>query len=146
MNLGEFKSRTCPADACWRDRTFLDGGVRVDLGTGWKAFMIEEHCANKHGCVRRGVGEYNDAIGVHEQNSNITFRVIEAKSSGSLADALPQLQKGADYIDRAIGNERALFRAEVHTLPHPHTSVRATKFIEIKSRGLRVPVEVVSSA
>lgn len=57
--------------------------------------MIEEHCSNNHGCVSKRVGEYNDAIGIYQQDSNITFRLIEAKSSASLADALPQLQKGA---------------------------------------------------
>ena len=145
MNLDDFKERTCSKDACWRDQGFRDGGVIVSLGTGWKAFMVEQHCANEHGCVRRAVGEYNDAIGVHEQDSNITFRLIEAKSSASLADALPQLQKGADYLDRAIGAVRAKFSAEVHTRPQPKTSVRVTRHIEIRSRRHRVPVQIVAS-
>jgi len=145
VTLDDFRSRTCATAACWRREQFTDGGVNVRLGQGWKAFMLEEHCANKHGCVKRGVGEYNDAIAVHEQDSNITFRVIEAKSSGSLADSLAQLQKGADYLDQAIGNVRAEFTAEVHTRPRPATSVRVPKHIEIRSRRRRVQVEVMSS-
>lgn len=145
MNLGDFKTYTCAKDACWRDKTFADGGVTVQLGTGWKAFMIEEHCANKHGCVKNGVGEYNDAIGVHEQDSNITFRVIEAKASGSLSDALSQLQKGADYLDEVIGSLHAKFTAEIHTLPQPAISLRVQKSIQIPSRQERVPVKVMAS-
>jgi len=145
MELADFKARTCAKAACWRRENFTDGGVIVRLGTGWRAFMIEQHCANKHGCVKERVGGYNDAIGVHEQDSNVTFRVIEAKASGSFADSLPQLQKGADYLDGTVGSIHAKFTAEIHTLPQPATSVRVRKSIKIPSRQLRVSVVVKSS-
>jgi hypothetical protein len=146
VNLHEFRSRTCQNAACWRSETFTDGGVNVQLGAGWKALMIEEHCANQHGCVGHRVGQYNDAIAIHEQDSNITFRVVEAKSSGSLSASLRQLQKGADYLDAAIENNvHAKFRAEIHTLPGPDISVRVGKYITIRSRGCRVTVELMSS-
>ena len=145
MNIDDFKALACETGACWKCREFTDGGVRVVLGAGWCAFMLDEHCTNKHGCVgaKHRKGEMCDAIGVHEQDNNDRFRIIEAKRGGVASKAMIQLQHGADYLDAAIGPAvKARFTAELHTGPGPASTARAFNSIEIRSRKLRVPVAI----
>lgn len=112
--------------------------------------MLESHCSNRSRCRRRRrgnrhsrSGEFCDAIAIFGQDSNTTYRLIEAKSDGSLAHARSQLQKGADYLDPLATDAQDRFTAEVHAKAGPKVTARAQKYVLIRSRGERVPVQIL---
>jgi hypothetical protein len=148
VKLKDAKTALCPNQRCWRCRGFTDGGITVALGIGWCAFMLEEHCANKRKCMGAAgrKGEMCDAIAVHMQDSNDIFRIIEAKRGGLASKAMIQLQRGADYLDAAVGpTVKAQFTAELYMGPGPRTTARAFSSVKIRSRSLVIPIKVITT-
>jgi hypothetical protein len=146
VNLEEFKQATCAKPACWERESFVEGGVQVDLGSGWNAFMLDRHFANKHRCVgaRGRKGELCDAIALPDQNPNRKYRLIEAKAGGLSSKAARQLQNGAAYLEGIIGKcRRNRLTAEVHTGSAVAVTAKRRRFLEFNDASLRVPITVI---
>jgi hypothetical protein len=146
LTLDEFKQASCAKASCWKRESFDDAGVRVDLGSGWNALMLDEHFANKHSCVgkRDKKGEFCDAIALPDQNPNCKYRLIEAKAGGMSSKTARQLQHGAAYLEKIIGKCRRIrLTAEVHTGGSPAVTVKRRSYVEFCDAAIRVPITVL---
>jgi len=148
MTLEEFKAATCARSACWARESFEDAGIVVNLGSGWSAFMLDEHFSNKHKCIPKSKGGrrggFCDAIGVPDQNPNCRYRLIEAKAGGMSASTGNQLQKGAAYLESILGEccRAALLSVEVYTRSVPAVTNRRRTWVKFCSG--RVSVQLIS--
>lgn len=157
MNFEEFKQASCAKPACWARESFEDAGIEVNLGSGWNAFLVDDHFANKHRCIKqrrsrkagkKGTrqGGFCDAIGVPDQNPSCRYRLIEAKAGGMSSTAAEQLQRGADYLESIIGKCRKVkLTAEIYTDSLPAVTNKRRSHVKLCGGKVRIPIEVRSA-
>lgn len=157
MTFKEFKRAVCPKPSCWARESFEDAGIQVNMGSGWNAFLIDNHFSNKHRCLSHGKarrpgkkgtreGGFCDAIAVPDQNPNCRFRLIEAKAGGMSSTAAEQLQRGAEYLESIIGQcHKVKLTAEIYTGSLPAVTSRRRSQIKLCGGKIRIPIEVRSA-
>lgn len=131
--------KVCDENSCWETGGFEDPPVTVVLGDAWECLMADRHFSNKHKCLRTRKGGYCDGIAVHRQSAAKGVRLVEAKASGSVADARPQLRKGAELVV-ASGGERVAMSAECHTEGAPTNTLSPQR--PLRAAGRLIPVSI----
>ena len=135
----QLEQAVCPANRCWRTSLVTEAQVRAQLGSHWRALLLDHHFS---ACVPEGqrIGGLCDAVAVYPQDSNSGLRLVELKQSiDDAPDALPQLRKGGDLIETKLSGLRGLdVTAEIHVRWAPMTTTKYRRTIDIGSRRVVV--------
>lgn len=146
MDAKQFREATCDSNACWARESFTDAGLTVNMGAGWNALLIDEHFSNKYKCLGKKSGRrgnFCDAIAVPDQNQNCRFRLIEAKAGGMSSKAKLQLQNGANYLHKVLGQcPQIALKVQLYTRDVPSVTNKRRTFVEYGDSKRRIPVEV----
>lgn len=136
----ELELAICPPNRCWLVGVVDEAGVRAELGSHWKALLLDRHFS---ACVQPNhrVGGLCDAVAVYPQESNTDLRLVELKQSVDDApNALPQLQKGGELVANALPArlDGLNVTAEIHVRWAPRTTTKYRNTIDVGARRVRV--------
>jgi hypothetical protein len=136
----QLEEAVCSRNRCWRTAAVEEANVRANLGSQWRALLLDHHYSR---CVpaSQTVGGLCDAVVVYPQDSNADLRLVELKQSVDDApDALPQLRKGGELTAAKLstGLQGLDVTAEIHVRLAPRSTSKYRNTIDIGAKRVMV--------